>query len=200
VSLVFLESKITKLFVLFAIAIFDHLKWISQTLVMKQVLLRRSGICYAYVMKPKFYFIAAVLFPSLLDGIVTLLGQSNEYWSNFSKINEAAPITFLTYGPWIFLLSVLIYTAVLAAIIYKLPRWVSLGVGLYFFIAHSSGVESWIPYIMVEKMHISYDYWYYVSGAYELMIVILLLLGIRKWLIADFAKQKDVKKRLKKLA
>lgn len=141
-------------------------------------------------MKPKFYFIAAVLLPSLLDGIVTLLGQPNEYWSNFSKINEAAPISFLSYGPWIFLLSVLVYTAVLAAIIYKIPKWWSIGVGLFFCMSHSSGFESWVPYIMVEKMHISYDYWWYVSVMYLLLMAILVSLGMRKWLIADLAKKK----------
>ena len=88
-------------------------------------------------MKPKLYFVAAVLLPSLLDGIVTLLGQSGEYWSNYSKVNEAAPITFLTYGPWIFLLSVLLYTLVLATIIYKLPKWWSIGAGLFFYRANT---------------------------------------------------------------
>lgn len=145
-------------------------------------------------MKPKLYFVAVVLLPSLLDGIVTLLGQSHEYWSNYSKINEAAPITFLTYGPWIFLLSVLLYTLVLAAIIYKLPKWWSIGAGLFFFMSHSSGFESWVPYIMVEKMHIPYGYWWFVNIAYLLLMAIIIALTLRKWLVADSATRRAKQK------
>lgn len=145
-------------------------------------------------MKPKLYFVAVVLLPSLLDGIVTLLGQSHEYWSNYSKINEAAPITFLTYGPWIFLLSVLLYTLVLAAIIYKLPKWWSIGAGLFFFMSHSSGFESWVPYIMVEKMHIPYGYWWFVNIAYLLLMAIIIALTLRKWFVADSATRRAKQK------
>lgn len=141
-------------------------------------------------MKPKFYFIMAVLLPSLLDGIVTLLGQSSEYWSNYSKINEAAPITFLTYGPWVFLLSILFYTAVLAVIIHKLPKWWSIGAGLFFCMSHSSGFGSWVPYIMVEKMHLPYGYWWFVNIAYLLLMAILIALALRKWLIAEPAERR----------
>lgn len=140
-------------------------------------------------MNPKLYFIAAALFPSLLDGIITLIGQPNEYWSNFSKIDEAAPLTFLSFGPWIFLLSVLVYTAILALVIYKLPRWISVGVGLFFCLAHSNGVQGWIASVIVDKMQFMYEYWWYISILYSLVIVILVTLGLRKWLLFEFRQK-----------
>jgi hypothetical protein len=142
-------------------------------------------------MKPKLYFVAAVLLPSLLDGIVTLVGQPSSYWSDFSKIDEASPLTFLTFGPWIFLLSIVIYTAFLALVIYKLPKWLSIGVGLFFCMAHSNGVQGWIASIIVEKVHFLYEYWWYISVVYSLIIVILVSLGLRKWLLSEFIVKKQ---------
>jgi hypothetical protein len=152
-------------------------------------------MCYAYVMKPKFYFIAAVLLPSLLDGVVTLIGQPNSYWTDFSKIDEASPVTFLMFGPWVFLLSVVVYTLLLALLIYKLPKWVSIGVGLFLCMSHSSGIQSWAPYIITEKMQYLYDYWWYISVAYSLIIGILVAISLREWLLTEFSIKKQKTKK-----
>jgi uncharacterized BrkB/YihY/UPF0761 family membrane protein len=133
-------------------------------------------------MKSKLYFVVAALIPSLLDGIVTLIGQPTSYWSDFSKIDEAAPFTFLTFGPWIFLLSIVLYTAIVGLIIYKLPKWPSLGIGLFFFMAHSNGVQGWIGSIVVEKAPFLYGYWWYISIIYSLLVVALISFGLYKWL------------------
>ena len=146
--------------------------------------------CYAYGMNPKLYFIAAVLLPSLLDGIITLIGQPGEYWADFSKIDEAAPLTFLSFGPWAFLLSVIVYTAILAVVLYKLPRWVSIGAGIFLCMAHSNGVQGWVAAIIVDKMQFLYEYWWYISVVYSLVIAFLVALGLRVWLQSEFTQKK----------
>lgn len=141
-------------------------------------------------MNPKLFFIAAVLIPSLLDGVITLVGQPSEYWADFSKIDEAAPLTFLSFGPWVFLLSVLVYTAILAVILYKLPRWVSIGAGIFLCMAHSNGVQGWIAALVVERMQYLYDYWWYISVVYSLIIALLVALGLRAWLQSEYTQKK----------
>lgn len=133
-------------------------------------------------MKQKLYFVIAALIPSLLDGIITLVGQPASYWSDFSKIDEGAPLTFLMYGPWIFLLSVVVYTVLLGLIIYKLPKWISLGVGLFFFMAHSNGVQGWIGPIIMDKAQFLFDYYWYITVLYSFVVVIIISFGMYKWL------------------
>jgi len=133
-------------------------------------------------MKPKLYFVIAALIPSLLDGIITLIGQPISYWSNFNKIDEGAPLTFLMYGPWIFLLSVAVYTVMLGIIIYKLPQWISIGVGLFFFMAHSNGVQGWIGPIILEKAQFLFDYYWYIAVSYSFIVAIIMSFGVYMWL------------------
>ncbi len=48
---------------------------------------------------PLFY---AFLFPAVVDGTLTLVGQDFYYWSN-NKVNEASPAYyFLLISPWLY--------------------------------------------------------------------------------------------------
>lgn len=87
------------------------------------------------------------LWASLFDTVITILGQSNDYWNgNLNMANEGNPIgnfmmknhvsgIFIVCGLWMILIGILGY---------YLPRKVSRIFLLFVLIAHSWGASSWI--------------------------------------------------------
>lgn len=87
------------------------------------------------------------LWASLFDTVITILGQSNDYWNgNLNMANEGNPIgsfmmknhvsgIFIVCGLWMILIGILGY---------YLPGKVSRIFLLFVLIAHSWGASSWI--------------------------------------------------------
>ncbi|WP_421920068.1 hypothetical protein [Marinifilum sp.] len=97
--------------------------------------------------KEKLLALIPALWVSLFDTIITILGQSNEYWNgNLSMANEGNPIgnfmmknhvsgIFIVCGLWMILIGILGY---------YLPRKASRIFLLFVLLAHSWGASSWI--------------------------------------------------------
>jgi len=86
-----------------------------------------------------------VFFPvALIDGSITLLSQSQAYWSGGS-VNEASPAYyFLLASPWLYLLGALVWFVFWYWAFTKLKEPVNLWLALFFLVAHSWGSSSWI--------------------------------------------------------
>lgn len=99
-------------------------------------------------MKPKtaeWLFVPAALVV-LVDILFTLIGQSPEYWSNFSLANEANPIGHwaLTAHPLLFLLLAAPYLLLIYLLIKRLPTLAGLTFILSIIIGHTVGGSSWV--------------------------------------------------------
>lgn len=94
---------------------------------------------------PLFY---AFLFPALVDGVTTLLGQNPEYWSN-KVANEASPAYyFLLASPWIFTLGSIFWFIFWYWLFKRLKEPFDLFLMFLFIAGHSWGSTSWIWNIM----------------------------------------------------
>src|SRR3989344_7315653 len=86
----------------------------------------------------------AFFFPALVDGAITLLGQSPEYWSN-KTVNEASPAYyFLYYSPWLFIAGSVVWFTSWYLIFLKLKEPLNLFLMFLFIAGHSWGSTSWI--------------------------------------------------------
>lgn len=101
------------------------------------------------VSKNPLYF--AFVFPALIDGIVTLLGQSPEYWSG-RVVNEASPTYyFLLTSPWLFLFGSVIWFLFWYWLFGRLKEPLNLFFMFLFIAGHSWGSSSWIWKIMKDN-------------------------------------------------
>ena len=97
--------------------------------------------------KKKILALIPALWVSLFDTVITVLGQSSEYWNgNLNMANERNPIgnfmmknhvsgIFIVCGLWMILIGILGY---------YLPRKLSRVFLLFVLIVHSWGASSWI--------------------------------------------------------
>ena len=87
----------------------------------------------------------AFFLPALTDGTVTLLGQSQNYWTNHALVNEASPAYyFLTVSPWLFILGAVIWFVFWYWLLLLLKKPLNLFLMFCFISGHSWGVASWI--------------------------------------------------------
>jgi hypothetical protein len=92
-------------------------------------------------------FLIPCIFLWLLDVILTLAGQSREYWAgNFSEAKELNPLFhwFLSNGPDVFLVATVAYILLLVAIIFLIQLRIALMTAYIASIAHLIGVASWM--------------------------------------------------------
>ena len=82
----------------------------------------------------------------LVDGILTLVGQSRLYWANHIFENEFDPLFawFLEVSPHLFVWALLALAALLVFAMRLLPLRFSLPVWLLFFVGHAASAASWI--------------------------------------------------------
>ena len=85
------------------------------------------------------------LFPALIDGLVTLLGQDSQYWGSTRVVNEASPAYyFLIASPWLFLLGSVIWFIFWYWLFKRLKEPLNLFLMFLFIAGHSWGSSSWI--------------------------------------------------------
>lgn len=86
----------------------------------------------------------AFLFPAVMDGVVTLLGQDSSYWSG-NVVNEASPAYYvLLVSPWLFVLGSFVWFLFWYWLFRKLKEPVNLFLMFLFIAGHAWGSTSWI--------------------------------------------------------
>jgi hypothetical protein len=83
----------------------------------------------------------------LLDVILTLVGQSSEYWAgNFSDARELNPLFywFLSNGPDVFLVAAIAYILLLVVILLLVPLKIAIITAYIVSIAHLIGAAGWM--------------------------------------------------------
>ena len=84
---------------------------------------------------------------AVLDGSVTLIGQSEAYWAgDHSKVLEGTPgfRILLTYGPAAYVLGLMAWVLAFVGMILMLPSTLALAICLQFTLGHTIGAFSWI--------------------------------------------------------
>jgi hypothetical protein len=111
---------------------------------------------------------------AVLDGSLTLAGQSAEYWSGaYARVNEASP-TFhdlLAIHPLAFAGGFLGWMAVFVGLILLLPDTLALIVCLVVTLGHTVGAATWIVW--------RFNYGYQACNGLFLLAAVSLALGIR---------------------
>ena len=123
-------------------------------------------------------FVCAAILPLILDHIVTLVGQPEAYWKNFSYANEGSPAyVLLAYHPVAFLLWGILYGAVISVLLIRLPKKFTLALGILVYTGHSWGSASWIPGILA-KIGLAASYYWYITIVYFAILSVILAFGI----------------------
>ena len=87
----------------------------------------------------------AFFFPVLMDGIVTVIGQGKDYWTNFSVASDASPAYyFLLASPWLFILGSILWFVLWYWLFKRLKEPLNLFLMFLFIAGHSWGSGSWI--------------------------------------------------------
>ena len=87
----------------------------------------------------------AFIFPALIDGTVTLLGQDSQYWTASRKVIEASPAYyFLLLSPWLFLFGSVVWFIFWYWVFKKLKEPLNLFLMFLFIAGHSWGSSTWI--------------------------------------------------------
>jgi hypothetical protein len=89
-----------------------------------------------------------VLLVMLMDGFVTLFGQSWQFWQNSKYVNEIDPLWrfFLAKGVISFIGAYLLYVVTALLIASVAPRFIGITILFWLLLSHFCGVESWLVY------------------------------------------------------
>ena len=109
----------------------------------------------------------------LLDGLLTLVGQSSYYWGNYLAVNEANPIfaSLLQVHPVAFLAGAAAWLAMLCTMIVVLPQLAALILSIAVTFGHTIGSGNWL--------FEHFDLGYQLANGYYLLSACVLGLGIR---------------------
>ena len=108
----------------------------------------------------------------LIDGSLTLAGQSSFYWENYEVVNEANPIFagLLRLHPVAFLAGAAAWLAMLCTMILVLPRLAALILGIAITFGHTIGSGNWL--------FDHFELGYHLANGYYLWSACVLGLGI----------------------
>lgn len=130
------------------------------------------------ISKNPLYF--AFLFPAIVDGVLTLIGQVQNYWEK-GVVNEASPAYyFLKASPWFFALGSVVWFVGWYFIFKKLREPINLFIAILFIDGHSWGSTSWV-------WKIAKDNGLYVSSNQFSVIAVWFLVVVYFSLISLFA-------------
>ena len=110
---------------------------------------------------------------ALIDGVLTLIGQSDLYWSNHLAVNEANPVfrALLEIHPAAVLGGLGVWLALLCAMILLLPTRIALMLSIAITFGHTSGSASWL--------FDHFDLGYHLANGYYLLSACMLAEGVR---------------------
>lgn len=108
----------------------------------------------------------------LVDGVLTLLGQSSFYWDGYQAVNEANPVFsgLLQIHPLAALAGLAVWLAILCTLIVVSPRVLALIFSIAISFGHTIGSGSWL----FEHFELGYQ----LANAYYLLSACALGLGI----------------------
>ena len=120
------------------------------------------------------------LFPAVLDGVVTLLGQDRSYWEiSYRFANEASPAYYiLAKHPALFALGGAIWFIVLYLLFLKLKSPWNLMLAVAFVAGHAWGSSTWLWKFMRESNIYIIGNQNSITLAWTLIIFYFLLIGI----------------------
>jgi hypothetical protein len=80
------------------------------------------------------------------DAVVTLVGQSPDYWHGYATVREHNPIAYLLlrFHPLLFAIGVTLWAALFTTAIYFLPIRLARVVALAVMLGHALGTSSWL--------------------------------------------------------
>ncbi len=121
----------------------------------------------------------AFLFPALVDGIITLVGQSSDYWQGVKVVNEASPAYyFLLISPWFYILGGVIWFAFWYLIFKKVKDSVKFFFMFLFIAGHSWGSSTWIMKMFRDNHIYTLDNRLSIIFAWSLLIVYFSLIAL----------------------
>jgi hypothetical protein len=85
----------------------------------------------------------------IVDGCLTLAGQSSDYWkSNYAHVSEGTPVfaNLLRTHPAAFIAGLLSIGAVMSVLVLLLPRILAMTMSLAATIGHTYGATTWLAY------------------------------------------------------
>ena len=109
--------------------------------------------------KERWACVVGLSFFILLDGVLTLVGQPDGYWTNQSSPNERSAIGYfvLEYSPVAFIAGLVLYAGILSFFALIIPRIVSLTISITMIVGHSEAAFTWIDkFGFTEWSHILY--------------------------------------------
>jgi len=91
---------------------------------------------------------AGLAFFILLDGVLTLLGQPDGYWTNHSSPNERSAVGhfLLEYSPVAFFAGIVLYAGILSFFALIIPRIFALVLSISMIVGHSEAAFGWLTY------------------------------------------------------
>jgi hypothetical protein len=110
----------------------------------------------------------------VLDGVLTLAGQSAEYWGGeYARVNEMSPTfnNLLVAHPLAFAVGLLVWFAVFVGIILLLPDTLALSASIAATFGHTVGAATWLLW--------RFQYGYQACNGLFVLAALALGLGIR---------------------
>jgi hypothetical protein len=118
----------------------------------------------------------------LVDGSLTLAGQSSFYWENHLAVNEANPIfaSLLQVHPVAFLAGAATWLAMLCTLILVLPRLAALILSIALTFGHTIGSGNWLFNHFELGYHLANGYYLFSACALGLGIHYAMASGMRE--------------------
>jgi hypothetical protein len=100
--------------------------------------------------KSNFIVLIPLILVMVVDIAFTIIGQSKDYWQNYSNFNEANPMgqILLSAGPIYTVIFSALYILLIIFLIKKLPKPLNIMIYIGFFVGHIWGGVSWLPEIL----------------------------------------------------
>jgi hypothetical protein len=111
---------------------------------------------------------------SLLDALLTLMGQSAQYWAgDYARVNEVSPTfnALLAIHPLAFLAGSAVWLGVVVGFLLLVPETLALIVSIAVVFGHTVGASSWLQW--------RFEYGYQFCNGLFLLAAIVLGLSIR---------------------
>ena len=106
----------------------------------------------------------------VLDGVLTLVGQSESYWSNFRLANEASPAYFfMAVSPGLYVIGALVWFVGLWFLFKKLGQPCNLMLAMTFLVGNTWGSSTWIMKLIRESS------WYAINDRSAILLAWVIL-------------------------
>ena len=111
---------------------------------------------------PKYALLFPLALVMALDLALTMRGQPESYWYDYTQCVESCPIghLVLTLGPWYFVIGYIFYMTSTIILVKSLPKPYNISLAIFIFLAHSSCGSSWLAKIFKQIFAYEVNQWY----------------------------------------